>query len=215
MKRNVVIVLFLLFFVAACQTGKKKPEGTPRNENRISNADRIDSIKKLVQSGDLIFRNGNDEVSRAARSFNRTDTSFSHCGIIFIENDSVLVYHALGGTYNPSQKLMRQTIEAFSDPQENNSIGIYRYNLSADELLKLKEVVHRHHKAGLKFDLFFNFDTDKVMYCSEFVFKSLNKAVDGRYTSYIRTDSMPYGVTTDDLYLNPDSKLVKREVFQY
>lgn len=169
----------------------------------------------MAQTGDLIFRNGNDEVSRAARSFNRKDTSYSHCGVILVENDSIWVYHALGGTYNPSQKLLRQPIEEFADPNENNSIGIYRYSLNTYELQKLTDVVHNYHRMGLKFDIFFNFQSDNAMYCSEFVFKSLNKAVDEKYTSYIRTDTMPFGVTTDDLYLNPDSKLVKREVFQY
>ncbi|HMT73515.1 MAG TPA: YiiX/YebB-like N1pC/P60 family cysteine hydrolase [Chitinophagaceae bacterium] len=215
MKRIFLLVLSLFFIAYACNDKKEKPAKTNNGGNTISNAARIGNLKKLVQSGDLIFRNGNDEVSRAARSFNRKDTSYSHCGIIFIENDSPFVYHALGGTYNPSQKLMRQPIEAFADPAENNSIGIYRYHLTGKEMIKLAEVVHDYHRSGLKFDLFFNFQSDNVMYCSEFVFKSLNKAVDGRYTSYIRTDTMPYGVTTDDLYLNPDSKLVKREVFQY
>lgn len=215
MKRTLSILLFLLFLFGACHNNKQPLVHSKRITDTVANALRIDSIKKLVQTGDLIFRNGNDEVSRAARSFNRKDTSYSHCGLIFIEKDSVLVYHALGGTYNPSQKLMRQPIEDFADPKENNSIGVYRYNLSPAELTKLSEVVHGYHRAGLKFDLFFNFETDKVMYCSEFVFKSLNKAADGRFTSFVRTDTMPFGVTTDDLYLNPESKLIKREVFVY
>lgn len=215
MKRTSIIVLSLFFVLTACSIQDKKQPIANSREDTVSNTARIVNMKKLVQSGDLIFRNGNDEVSRAARSFNRKDTSYSHCGIIFIEHDSVFVYHALGGTYNPSQKLMRQPIEAFADPTENNSIGIYRYGLSSGELAKLTNVVHNYHRAGLKFDIFFNFQSDNAMYCSEFVFKSLNIAAAGKYTSFIRTDTMPYGVTTDDLYLNPDSKLVKREVFQY
>ena len=211
MKRTSSIVLFLLFVLYACNHSPDKAVSI----NAISNSARIDGLKKMAQTGDLIFRNGNDEVSRAARSFNRKDTSYSHCGVILVENDSIWVYHALGGTYNPSQKLMRQPIEEFADPNENNSIGLYRYRLNANELQKLTDVVHTYHRMGLKFDIFFNFQSDNAMYCSEFVFKSLNKAVDGKYTSYIRTDTMPFGVTTDDLYLNPDSKLVKREVFQY
>lgn len=215
MKRTSSIVLFLLFILYACNHRPDKPVNTSKSVNTTSNSARIDGIKKLAQTGDLIFRNGNDEVSRAARSFNRKDTSYSHCGLVLVENDSIWVYHALGGTYNPSQKLMRQPIEEFADPNENNSIGIYRYELNATELMRLTEVVHNYHRTGLKFDIFFNFQSDNAMYCSEFVFKSLNKAVDGKYTSYIRTDTMPFGVTTDDLYLNPDSKLVKKEVFQY
>ena len=212
--KKYTVIFSSLFLLAACREPASK-EAAPDPEKTAANYRLISSLKPQIQNGDMIFRNGMDAVSRAARSFNRKDTSYSHCGIIFIENDSPFVYHALGGTYNPSQKLMRQPIEAFADPAENNSIGIYRYDLTGKEMAKLAEVVHDYHRAGLKFDLFFNFQSDNAMYCSEFVFKSLNKAVDGRYSSYIRTDTMPYGVTTDDLYLNPDSKLVKREVFQY
>ncbi|MBK6938049.1 MAG: hypothetical protein IPH18_15090 [Chitinophagaceae bacterium] len=215
MKRSTVILFFLLFFFASCRQ-KQQSTYTPNKKDNIAiNASSINNIKKVVQTGDLIFRNGNDEVSRTARSFNRKDTSFSHCGLVFIENDSPFVYHALGGTYNPSQKLMRQSIEEFANPNENNSIGIYRYGLTANELLKLADVVHGYHRTGLKFDIFFNFQSDNAMYCSEFVFKSLNQAVDGKFSSYVRTDTMPYGVTTDDLYLNPESKLIKKEVFLY
>ena len=204
----------LLLLLPACHPGAK--------ENRLSYSPAllaadfklIDSAKELVNNGDVIFRNGNDEVSQAARSMNRKDTSFSHCGLVFIEHDSVFVYHALGGSYNPSQKLRRDLIDSFCTPTENNAFGIYRYNLKKEEQQKLQATVYDYYKAGLKFDMYFNFFTDDKMYCSEFVFKSLNKSMNGALTRYIRLDTIPYGVTTDDLFLNKNCKLVKREIFK-
>jgi hypothetical protein len=174
----------------------------------------IDSVKPLIQNGDVIFRNGNDLVSQAARSMNRKDTSFSHCGLVFIENDSVFVYHALGGIYNPNQRLRRDPIDSFCTPVENNAFGIYRYSLKKEQEVKLATIVNNYYRAGLKFDLFFNYQSDDVMYCSEFVFKSLNKSVDGALTKYIRLDTIPFGVTTDDIFLNENCILVKKQLFK-
>ena len=171
----------------------------------------IDSAKPLIQNGDVIFRNGNDEVSQAARSMNRKDTSFSHCGLLFIENDSVFVYHALGGIYNPSQQLRRDPIDSFCTPTDNNAFGIYRYNLKKEQQEKLRSVVKNYYRAGLRFDMFFNYQSDDVMYCSEFVFKSLNESVEGAYTKYVRLDTIPFGVTTDDIFLNENCRLIKKQ----
>ncbi|HUR64803.1 MAG TPA: YiiX/YebB-like N1pC/P60 family cysteine hydrolase [Chitinophagaceae bacterium] len=212
MKRNSFFFLFLLFVFTSCkQTSKKEPGPGP--EKIAGYYKQINSIEPLLHSGDMIFRNGNDEVSRASRSFNRKDTSFSHCGLVLKENDSLFVYHALGGSFNPSQKLMRQSLDSFCNPAENNAIGIYRYPLSIGQVDKLKETVLGYYKAGLRFDLYFNFKSDDKMYCAEFVFKSLNSAVEGALSPYVRLDTVPFGVTTDDLYLHPLSRLVKKASF--
>lgn len=173
----------------------------------------IDSSKAFIKNGDIIFRNGMDEVSQAARSMNRKDSSFSHCGLLFIEHDSVFVYHALGGIYNPGQKLRRDLLDSFCTPAENNAFGIYRYNLQNAQRVKLKAVVDSFYKAGLKFDMYFNYFSEGEMYCSEFVFKSLDKAVNGAYSRYVRLDTLPYGVTTDDIFLNENCSLVGRQKF--
>jgi hypothetical protein len=212
--RSIYFFLFLLFLELGCKYHPATKQ-IPDPEQLSAYYRQIHSLIPLLQSGDLIFRNGTDEVSRAARSFNRKDTSYSHCGLVFLENDTPVVYHALGGIYNPSQKLLRQPLDSFCNPSENNAIGIYRYPLNSEENQRLHETVLAYYKAGLKFDLYFNYKTDDRMYCAEFVFKSLNKSLNGSLTSYVRTDTIPFGVTTDDLFLHPDSRLIKKENFLY
>ena len=213
MNRYLLLVSFLLLFSVACrQTPKSK---TPDPEKIAADYKMIGELKPVIRSGDMIFRSGMDQVSRAARSFNRKDTSYSHCGLLFIEHDSVFVYHALGGIYNPSQRLMRQPLDSFCNPAENNAVAVYRYPLSGTQLSKLESTVQGYYHAGLKFDMYFNYQSDDKMYCAEFVFKSLNRAVDSSLTSYVRTDTIPFGVTTDDLFLHPASRLVRKEKFIY
>ncbi|MFZ9388126.1 MAG: YiiX/YebB-like N1pC/P60 family cysteine hydrolase [Chitinophagaceae bacterium] len=211
MKRYPGLFSFLLF-LSAC-VSRNAPEGKPDPARQQANVARISELQGVLRTGDMIFRNGNDEVSRAARSFNRKDTSYSHCGLVLVEHDSVFVYHALGGVYNPSQKLLREPLALFCNPEENNTVAAYRYPLNAAQLGRLENTVKGYYAAGLKFDLYFNFLSDDRMYCAEFVFKSLNKAVGNALSSYVRMDTIPYGVTTDDLFLHPDSRLLKKEKF--
>ena len=214
MKRKNILFLFLLFFATACRENIDVQSRSMSDSLLAVNFQLIDSVKPLLKSGDLIFRNGNDEVSRAARSMNRKDTSFSHCGFVYRENDSFFVYHAIGGVYNPRQKIKRELLDSFCNPKENDAIGIYRYGLTTKEEDKLDTIVKNYFNAGLKFDMYFNFLSDDVMYCSEFVFKSLNQSTNGSLSKYLRLDTIPYGVSTDDLFLNEKSRLVKRQQFR-
>lgn len=211
MKRKLWFFLSLFLFFAACR--QNQDTSTKDNTYLKSAFHKIDSLKKRLHSGDLIFRSGNDEVSRAARSFNRTDTSYSHCGIVLIENNVPYVYHALGGVYNPSQKLMRQTLDSFANPTENNAIGAWRYPLDSIQIHRLTNVVQQYYNIGIKFDLFFNFKSDDRMYCAEFVYKSLNNATNGNLVPYVNMDTLPFGVTTDDLFLYKKAMIVSKENF--
>ncbi|MFM2138529.1 MAG: hypothetical protein RJA57_836 [Bacteroidota bacterium] len=203
----------ILLITSCKQRQTAGPRTAPEPARLHSYFGQVHESAKLVRNGDLIFRNGTDEVSRAARSMNRKDTSFSHCGLLFIENDSVVVYHAIGGIYNPSQRLRREPIDSFCNPRENDAYGIYRFPLTAGQTDSLRHIVAGYYAAGLKFDLYFNFLSDDVMYCSEFVFKSLNRARQMRMSAYVRLDTLPYGVTTDDLFLHPESREVKKDRF--
>lgn len=186
---------------------------TDQAEKLEGNLRSIDSVRPLIKTGDIIFRNGLDEVSAAARSFNRVDTSFSHCGIVQVENDSVFVYHALGGRYNPGQKLRRDPIDSFCSPLENDKFAVYRYSLQPHQHDSLTAMVTRYYRAGLKFDMYFNYHTDNKMYCSEFVFKCLNRSLSDALTPYLQLTDGYFDVTPDDIFLNPNSTLIKRVDF--
>jgi Permuted papain-like amidase enzyme, YaeF/YiiX, C92 family len=203
-----------LFFLAACNGKKEEKKDTiilAAERTRFYN--RIESVKPLIQNGDLIFRNGTDEVSQAARSMNRVDTSFSHCGLLLVEHDSIFVYHAIGGNYNPSQKLRRDLLDSFLIPGEADRFALYRYPLTRKENDSLTMLVHYYYGRGLRFDMYFNFLSDDKMYCSEFVFKCLNKAMAGSLNHCIAAREWPYGISPDDLFLYEKCQLIKRVDF--
>ena len=191
---NILLLLCFGVFLQACTNG-----GNNKSNSKVS----IDSISHIVLNGDMILRNGTDEVSAAARGFNRKEKIYSHCGIIQIDNDTAWVYHAIGGNYNPSNQLKKELLSSFCDNKENDKIAIYRYHLSEKEKIKLTDIVHQYYIQKLPFDLFFNFNTDNAMYCAEFVFKSYNRALNGKLdTTLIKDAEGRVYVTVDDLYLN-------------
>lgn len=184
-----------------------------RTKNTDAHVEIVNAAKPMFKSGDIIFRNGRDVVSRTARSFNRKDKAYSHCGIIQIENDSIFVYHELGGEYNPSQQLMRQSIENFCNPDDVDRFAVYRYPLSLNQKDSLKIIIQTFYKKKLPFDVFFNCNTDDRMYCSEFVFKCLNRTLKGLVKKALYKNESPMYIAIDDIYCNDFARLIVRKEY--
>ncbi|MBL0056439.1 MAG: hypothetical protein IPP31_09615 [Chitinophagaceae bacterium] len=174
----------------------------------------IAETKKLVSTGDLIVRTGNDFTSESLRSLNRRSQDFSHCGIASMENDSLFVYHALGGEWNPDQKIRRDPIEVFAEPYSNRGIGVFRYALEPADIDSLMQTVKALHRQGVMFDMKFDLATDDHMYCAEFVCKSYQKGTRGKLqfnTSHIGRFAF---IGVDDLFLQPLCRELHRVVYK-
>jgi hypothetical protein len=210
----------LLFFLPACQKKNHYSNFTLSTTDSVkleqdakSSFDSIQLYKKLIRSGDLILRTGIDFTSETMRLLSSKDKTYSHCGIASIENDSLFVYHAIGGEFNPDQKLRRDPFELFCNPYENRGFGIFRYKLTAVQKEKLINVVHAFYKKGIKFDMQFDLATDDRMYCSEFVYKSIEQAIDHQIILPVTVLSHVKFIATDNLFINPLCSEVKRVVF--
>src|SRR5436189_2330486 len=102
----------LILCVSACENNNSYKTFVPTKEDSVLQSAvikrayiQIAGIKTSIQNGDLVTRTGNDFTSQSLRSLNQRDKTYSHCGIASIEHDSVFVYHALGGDFNPDQKI--------------------------------------------------------------------------------------------------------------
>jgi hypothetical protein len=134
----------------------------------------------------------------------------------------------MNGEGNASNKLRRDSLSWFCDPRRNTAYGIFRYNMSTDEIKKLKDCIHQWYTRGLKFDFRFNLASDDSMYCSEMISKALAKATDKRIqiqTTKLTIDEaslfssythLPFAyasklqvIPIDNLYTNPFCHLVK------
>ena len=211
----------LLFFAYSCQssTGSStlvfsKLDSLAEFQKNERAFHSIDSAKITIATGDLIVRTGNDFTSESLRSLNQRDQSFSHCGIASIEQDTVWVYHALGGDFNPDQKIRRDPLEVFAEPYSNRGFGVFRFPLNADEISSLMVTVKKLHDMGIMFDMRFDLESNDHMYCAEFVYKSYLMGTHGKLqfnTSHIGNFAF---VGVDDLFLQPLCKEQGRIIFK-
>lgn len=211
----------LLFFLISCNHDAAVNKLIVTTQDSIAAAAmvtrayiKIDSLKTIIHTGDLVTRTGNDFTSESLRTLNQHDKTYSHCGIASIEHDSVFVYHALGGDFNPDQKIRRDAWELFAEPYDNRGIGIFRYRLDSTEIKNLVYVVKRLFYAGIMFDMKFDLVTDDRMYCAEFVSKSYTAGSRNklRFTTSKIKDFVFIGV--DDLFMHPQCSEIKRVVYK-
>ncbi|MEO6637351.1 MAG: YiiX/YebB-like N1pC/P60 family cysteine hydrolase, partial [Ginsengibacter sp.] len=170
---------------------------------------KIFEVSKSVRSGDLILRTGRDFTSDIMRRVSKTDTTYSHCGIASWENDTLFVYHALGGEWNPDEKIRRDTFGFFCNPYENRGVGIYRYSISDSSKLNFIKAAKRYASLAL-FDNKFNLSSDDRMYCSEYVYKSLERAIGDSMKLPTSTFNQIKYVAIDNLFINSIGKEVLR-----
>jgi hypothetical protein len=174
----------------------------------------IRAVMPLIHQGDMITRTGNDFTSESLRQLSKTDKTYSHCGIASIENDSIFVYHSLGGEWNPDEKLRRDPVELFCNPHENRGFGIFSFSFNEDQLRRLDSIVKAWYAAGLMFDMKFDLTTNDRMYCAEFVSKAFSLCSEHRINfSTNRIHNFEF-VAVDNIFLNDKCVEKKRVLFQ-
>jgi len=163
----------------------------------------IEHLKKYIQTGDLVTRTGNDFTSESLRSLNQRNKTYSHCGIASIENDSLFIYHALGGEWNPDEKLRRDSWKIFAEPFSNRAVGIFQTKLSGTDKKSLVRITKAYHQSGLMFDMKFDLSTDERMYCAEFIYKVFVEASQQK-VKFPRSKIGEFEfIGVDDIFLHP------------
>lgn len=160
------------------------------------------------------MRRGIDATSYMLSIANQRNKTYSHCGLVMVENGYPFVYHCIGGEDNPNECLRRDSASFFFSPDNNLGFGIARYDMSDSTIAELRQIVRRFYKERRKFDMNFDLKTDDRLYCSEFVYKAVDKACDDKnYIKPINILGFSF-VGIDDLYLNPHASLVWQVKFK-
>lgn len=167
----------------------------------------IQDIEANLQSGDLIVREGNDFTSQSLRQLNRRNKSYSHIGILSRENDSVVVYHIMGGEWNPNALIMREPLHNFVSPSINNQFAIYTLNIEADKKSEIVKNAVEYQRKAIRFDMQFDLATESRMYCAEFVFHCVQPLLPERNIPLSTIDNFKF-VGVDDIFLIPESKQI-------
>lgn len=179
-----------------------------KRKNNPWNISVVDSTNKLLRTGDLVVRRGDDMTSYMLSRLNINDKKYSHCGIVVIESGNPYVYHSIGGEDNPDEKLRKDSASIWFSPANNMEYAAYRYNFSDSIIDKVISSVEILYKEQIMFDMDFDLKTDERLYCSEMVYKSLLRSIG---SSLEIKPHKHFGYTyvgVDDLYLNTHARPV-------
>ena len=162
-----------------------------------------------LRTGDIILRTGNSFFSDELRKFSLREAKYSHCGWISRERDGKLfIYHAIGGTDNPDNRLRKDKLALFLHPYDVKGFGIFRYEMGEEQIAAADQSARKLFADEVRFDLKFDIEDEEELYCAEFIYKIVTDATsDKNFISLSHIKNKAY-VAIDDLYLNPNCKKI-------
>ena len=141
----------------------------------------IDDMKSSLKNGDLILRLNNDPTSQLIKQFNRKDKTYSHAGLLVMENNEPYVYHMISGDESPDGKMKREKLEDFTNRKNNSAIGIYRYQMNEDEVNKVVKALLELYESEITFDKELDLASTDKLYCAEMVKNIIEGATSNKY----------------------------------
>jgi hypothetical protein len=224
-------IIILLLFVTVLASSVRKLV-TFRRTSLATDAEVATMISKgeqVVKDGDIIARDYEDPISQAVKRFNRIDPSYSHAGIVIIENGYPFVYHVLPNRKYNKGNICRDSLKRFCAASEINGFGIFRYHLPPGAVDEMKQQLRTWQTQGIQFDPWFSYRSDDRLYCSEMVAKLIAKASKGavafEFTRPTALEKKFYltrfpkakehsledsVLAIDNLYMNPHCKTIAR-----
>ena len=209
------LVLGGMFFIS-CHLKPTIPPtiNTTNTATTVQNKNLIDTAIALLKTGQVVLRMGQGADSYLLAQMNQKDKTYSHCGIVIVEDGYPFVYHSIGGEDNPDERMRRDSAKFFFSPLHNFAIAIIHYDFSEQQINNLKNIVYNYYQSRPKFDLKFDLKTDDKLYCAELVYKAINKAVAD--TGYINTTTLMgcTFVAIDNLFINKHANIIWQTNFK-
>lgn len=120
-----------------------------------------------LENGDVIFRRENSFWGDIATSIARRDGSYSHTGIILLQNGSPYVVHAYADAKTNNAQVSMQPLAEFL---KNSSASAYfRLNFAPAIREEVAKQAFGYYQRKTPFDDKFSLDDDKAVYCTELV----------------------------------------------
>lgn len=130
-----------------------------------------------IQEGDFILRRGfgffSDYISK---ELNNSVIDVTHAGIITKRNDSLFVIHSLSSDVTDVEGLQTQPLQEFLRYSYPHKIIITRLkNADSAMGLKITSLAKGYLSKQIPFDHKGNFDDDSELFCTEMIWKILEK----------------------------------------
>lgn len=229
------LVSLVLLLLVACAEEPAPVNLVVAEQQRIKqvNDTILQQARLQIQTGDLVLRTGTDFSSEQVKAFSKEDQTYSHGGIAVVEKEGVFVYHVEPDYYYVTDKVRKEPLDSFCNPNKNLGIAIARYQMSEDEKKIFIGYLDQQYQDKIPFDMYFMLNSDDSLYCSEMIRKGLLKATQGRIAIEIQplTDRSKFRlikryfkleekqfrnrelIPIDRLFINPGCTMIKRYVF--
>ncbi|WP_296142322.1 YiiX/YebB-like N1pC/P60 family cysteine hydrolase [uncultured Flavobacterium sp.] len=173
-----LVMLFLLGFISykAFFYFDKKSEQAEIVKNQAVTRLSSEEIAQ-IQEGDFILRRGfgffSDYISK---ELNNGEIDVTHAGIITKRNDSLFVIHSLSSDVTDIDGLQIQPLQEFLKYSYPQKIIITRLkNANPAMGLKISSLAENYLAKHIPFDHKGNFDNDEELFCTEMIWKILEK----------------------------------------
>ena len=163
-KVETVYGLFLPLFFALCLM----TTGCHRS-NQVVDFILPDTVQ--LQTGDLIFRQGESRESRAVTTLDRR-SGYTHVGMLLNVDGHWLVLHAVPNERNTKQEkdsVKLESIGTFFCSDRAVKGGVYRYPVTPEDTLRLLQKGMDVYGRHLLFDGQFDLEDTNAFYCTELV----------------------------------------------
>jgi hypothetical protein len=127
-----------------------------------------------LDDGDLVFRRGNDLISRLVLS-QGVSSRFSHVGVIVIHQAHFFVVHSLPKGDTSADGVQIEPLSSFISSENASDVAFYRVK-GIDKKSRVKIRRYILHQMGKPFDEKFQLSDDNRIYCSELAVKALDAA---------------------------------------
>jgi uncharacterized protein YycO len=129
-----------------------------------------DNFESKLKSGDIIFQTSKSQQSKAIQL--ATHSKYSHVGIVYVENDKILVYEAV-------QPVKLTPLHEWINRGEKKHFVVKRLKesekyLISSNLMKMKSIGEKY--IGKNYDIYFEWSDERI-YCSELVWKIYKEAI--------------------------------------
>lgn len=180
--------------------------------NQITGNTYLNISEDILQNGDLVFRQGRTAESQAVLLTDRK-SSYSHVGIIYIDNKNPYVIHAVPGeNINGPDFIKKEKITDFLTPRKAKRFAIYRSDFTNEERKIAATTAFNFYKEQKTFDNKYNLVTDDQLYCTELVIKVFQKAINESLNLSITHLNLVFGtlnvIMPGDIISNPHFNLI-------
>lgn len=124
-----------------------------------------------LQTGDLVFRQGESRESRAVNTFDR-NSDYTHIGVVMNVDGQWMVLHAVPNERSTKQEkdsVKLEPVGTFFRSDRAVKGGVYRYPVKTEDTLRLHDYGQNLYGRHPLFDDQFDLEDTAAFYCTELV----------------------------------------------